>query len=184
MGFYTEKITGTAKVAVSVTYGNFRSIWITNSHVSHIGFVDLYLASQVGTDVTDTGANVNLSAGYTVTTSSQAIVVDGVATTATPGLNDDTFLDERVYKSDGTFIGTCTTVHSSGTPLTFSGGLEVALANDVDLYTGTRYYIVKSYSLPVGDSLKLNSNELDFDSETHKLYIKTTAGTLDVISRQ
>ena len=95
MGFYTEKITGTAKVAVSVTYGNFRSIWITNSHVSHIGFVDLYLASQVGTDVTDTGANVNLSAGYTVTTSSQAIVVDGVTAAATPGLNDDTFLDER-----------------------------------------------------------------------------------------
>ena len=95
------------------------------------------------------------------------------------------FLDERVYKSDGTLFGTCTTFGST-TSLTFSGGLSSAITDNDILFTGTRYYILKSYVLPANATLVLDNNELRVDPDVYKMYIKLSAGdsAVDVITRK
>ena len=77
--------------------------------------VDLYIVSQVGTDITDTGTDANEIANYT-TTSSVTLTVDGTNAT------DDLFKNEQVWKSDGTLFGTCTSVTPNVT-MVFGGGI-------------------------------------------------------------
>jgi hypothetical protein len=165
---------------MSSVLSNIDTLSICNIHTADIS-VDLYVASQVTTDVTDTGSQVNFVAGYAATTSSQAIVIENSGIAAT----SDMFLNERVYKDDGTFISTCTTFTDENN-ITFSSGLEVALVNDGDLYTGTRYYILKGVNVPANTTLVLEQNELRVDPDTYIMYIKSSnaSGNIDVIIRK
>ena len=88
------------------------------------------------------------------------------------------FLNERVYvvisEDDMAteivkFVGICTAV-SDATTLVFAGGLEYAITNNNILYTGTRYNILKTLSIPTASTLKLESDEISFDNSTYDLY--------------
>ena len=246
--FYPQKITTTNKTEVTFAYNNYSSMTFTNTHVRDDITIDLYVTSQIGTDITDTGINVNLSAGYAVTTASQAIVVDGdTFTNATCDYNNDptithddddgqitaellvsgtgipagasvssitsdtefelsasttggsvtngtlTFtnvaksdilLGEQIWKSNGALFGTCTAV-GSVTGITFGGGLVKAMANNDDLYVGTRYHFLNNVKIPNGASLKLTADEFKFDDANYKLYINSdnSTGGIDIITR-
>tara|TARA_R100000655_G_scaffold76692_1_gene115680 strand:+ start:427 stop:969 length:543 start_codon:yes stop_codon:yes gene_type:complete len=173
--FNGQKITGTSKALVSTSGGAFDSLTLTNIHGSNAATVDLYYANTSGNDITDTGTNSN-EAANAATTSSVTLTVDGTTATA------DTFQDEKVFKSDGTLFGTA--AFSSGTELIFSGGLSQTLANNADLFTGTRYYILKTFSIPVASTLVLESSDINFDATEYALYIKLGAGTIDLTRRQ
>jgi len=173
--FNGQKITGTSKALVSTSGGAFDSLTLTNIHGSNAATVDLYYANTSGNDITDTGTNANES-DNAATTSSVTLTVDGTTATA------DTFQDEKVFKSDGTLFGTA--AFSSGTELIFSGGLSQTLANNADLFTGTRYYVLKTFSIPVASTLVLDSNDINFDATEYALYIKLGAGTIDLTRRQ
>ena len=243
--FNVQKITTGDKTAV--TFNNPKSMVFTNTHATAAITIDLYVTSQVGTDITDTGVDVNLSAGYAATTSSQAIVVDGgTFTDATCDYNndptiahddddgkitanslvsgtgipagayvssvtsdtafelsasttggsvtngtlsfilpsDDVFLNEKVWKSNGTLFGTCTAVGGAA-GMTFGGGIIKAMADNDDLYTGTRYHVLNNVKIPNGTSLKLTQDEFDFDNNNYSMYIDSddAAGYIDIITR-
>jgi len=176
-----QKVSGNAKTTITdmnVALDNVKTLSLCNIHATDSVSVDLYITSQVGTDIVDTGTNVNNGSGYAVTTSSQAIVVDATAATS------DVFLDEQVFKSDGTLFGTCTAVGST-TAMTFGGGIASAMVDNDSLYTGTRYYILKSAVLPVNTTLVLEQDELRVDSINYLVYIKLSASgsAVDVITR-
>ena len=176
--FNPQKITGTAKVLVAAG-GNFESISLTNIHASDAATVDLYVASSTGRDITAT--DVVSAEAEAVSTASVTLTVDDGSGSASDAANDE-LLNEKVYKSDGTFFGTCTTV-SSTTALVFSGGLTNAIANNDILHTGTRYYILKTFSIPVASTLVLDSKDVSFNNGAYQMYIKLGAGTIDLISR-
>ena len=243
--FYPQKILNTRKTEVTFAYNNYSSMVFTNTHATDAITIDLYVTSQIGTDITDTGVNVNLSAGYAVTTASQDIIVDGgTFTDATCDYNNDptiahddddgkitanslvsgtgipagayvssitsntvfelsasttggpvtdgtlsfilpsdpVFLDEQVWKSNGTLFGTCTAI-GTATGITFGGGLTRAMANNDDLYVGTRHHFLNNVKIPNGASLKLSADEFKFDDTNYKLYIKTDAIGIDIITR-
>ena len=95
--------------------------------------------------------------------------------------NDDVFFQEQVWKSNGTLFGTCTAVAAAG--ITFGGGLTRAMANNHDLYVGTRHHFLNNVKIPNGASLKLTADEFKFDDSNYKLYIKTDAIGIDIITR-
>ena len=179
MASYTQKITGNTKTEVNGTIGSHKSLLLANNHSSSSVTVDLYITSQSSSKITDTDSDVNLSAGYIATASSQVIVIDNGGTAGT----SDIFLNDKVWKSDGTLIGTCTTF-GGATSLTFSSGLEVALTNNDDLYTGTRFYILNNVVIPNGATLKLEANEFNFHPSTYKIYILSNSsdGNIDIIT--
>ena len=136
--------------------------------------IDLYLVSQIGTKITDTGTDSNES-DNAATTSSVTLTVDGTAATS------DIFANEKVWKSDGTLFGTCT-ARNSNTEIVFGSGISQTLANNDSLYVGTRYYIFKNLTLPTQQTLKLEGNEVSFDNRVYNLYIKLAGTTpVDVI---
>jgi hypothetical protein len=179
----TNKLTTGNKTEIVVGGGGtFKSLVITNTHSSAVN-VSLWLTAQAApeianTDVTDTGTNINYGSGYAVTTSSQAVVVDGTAATS------DIFLNEKVYKSNSRVIGTCT-VFDDANNITFGGGIGEALVDDTSLYVGTIYHVLKAVTIPVATSLKLNSDEFSFNSLLYKLYAKSSnaSGLIDIIIR-
>jgi hypothetical protein len=245
--FYPQKILTTNKTEVTFAYNNYSSMIFANSGTDGVT-IDLYVTSQIGTDITDTSINVNFGDGYAVTTASQAIVVDGgtftnatcdynndptinhdddngkiavgmlVSGTGIPGgatvssvtsdtafelsasttggsvtngtltftnvATSDTLLDEQIWKSNGTLFGTCTAVGSI-TGITFGGGLVRAMANNDDLYVGTRHHFLKNVKIPKGTSLKLTPDEFKFDDTNYKLYINSSSATgdIDIITR-
>ena len=178
--FNVQKITTGDKTAVTFGYNNYRSMTFTNNHASGDITIDLYVTSQVGTDITDTDSEVNNGAGYAVTTASQAIAITNGGTAAT----SDMFLNERVYKSDGEFFGICT-VFGSATGITFGGGIVKAMVDDDDLYTGTRYHVLNNVKIPNGASLKLTPDEFNFDNNNYTMYIDSdrASGNIDIITR-
>ena len=175
-----QKVSGNAKTVIT-DMGNvltsIDTLSLCNIHATDTVTVDLYVASQVTTDVTST--TVVAAETEAVSTSSVTLTVKTVAATA------DAFLDEKVYKSDGTLFGTCT-VRNSTTELVFGGGLSSAITEDDVLFTGTRYYILKSYVLPANTTLVLEKNELRVDPGTYTMYIKLSAAdsTVDLITRK
>ena len=180
-----QKVSGSAKTAITNINRILPSIdtlSLCNIHATDTVTVDLYIASQVTTDVTTTG--VYAAETEAASTSSVTLTIDNGSGSASAGTSD-MFLDERVYKSDGTLFGTCTTFGST-TSLTFSGGLSSAITNNDILFTGTRYYILKSYVLPANATLVLDKNELRVDPIVYKVYIKLSAGdsAVDVITRK
>ena len=149
---YIQKITGNTKTLINVPRGNYSSCMITNTDPSAAVACTLHLTSQIGSDIVDTGTNAN-EGDNAATTSSVTLTVDG--TTAT----SDIFLNEKVYKSDGSLFGTCT-AFNSGTEIVFGNGIDQTLANNDDLYVGTRYTILNAISIPANTVLKLDSNEM------------------------
>ena len=169
------KIANATKVKL-ITSGdqiNFiSSMTIANIH-SGDATVDLYLVSQVGTAITNT--TVLAAEDEAASTSSVTLTVDTVSAVA------DTLDEEIVYKSDGTIFGTCTAVNST-TEIVFGGGLTSAITNNDPLYVGSKYYIFKSLVIPVGQTLKLESNEVSFDNKIYSLYVKLAGSTpVDII---
>ena len=58
--------------------------------------------------------------------------------------------------------------------------VQVYLTNS----SGVLYYIIKDVVIPVGGSLKLEKDELDFDTTLYNLYVKLGGSTpVDVIIR-
>ena len=167
---FTQTLTGSTKTKINTTNSNYSSCLIANTHSDSAVTVKLVLISQVGTDITDTGTNLNNGSGYAVTESSQAVTVDGTAATA------DVFDGERVYKSDGSLFGVCT-ARNSNTQITFGNGLEQAFVDDDDLYTGTRYTLLNAISIPANVVLKLESNEISFDDTKYSLYAYSGDGS-------
>ena len=176
--FYPQKILTTNKTEVTFAYNNYSSMIFTNTHATDAVTIDLYATSQIGTDITDTGTNVNYapSAGYAITTASQAIVVDGTAATS------DVFLNEQVWKDNGTLFGICT-VFTDANNITYGGGLVRAMVDDNNLNVGTRHHFLNNVKIPNGASLKLIADEFKFDDSNYKLYIKTDAIGIDIITR-
>ena len=178
MAFSTQSITSGATNTV-ITFTGCNTAVITNTHATDNTTVDLWVSGTASTDIVATGTLVNLASGitgYATTTSSQAIVVDGDSATAAE------FLNERVYKSDGTFIGKCTAVGST-TGITFGGGIETHIANNDNLYVGNRYYILNNIVIPNGASLKLEGNEINFDTNNYVLIATTSIVGCDIIFR-
>ena len=58
------------------------------------------------------------------------------------------------------------------------------MADDDDLYTGTRYYVLKSVSIPVDQTLILDRDDISFNGIDYSLYITLGAGSIDLITRQ
>ena len=166
---YMQKITDNKKTQISVPRGSYTSCLIANTDASAAVACTLHLTSQVGSDITDTGTNLNNGSGYAAGTTS-SLTLDGTAATA------DIFLNEQVWKSDGTLFGVCT-VFTDGTHITFGGGLEQAFVDDDDLYVGTRYILLNALSIPANTVLKLESDEISFDNVNYNLYV--TSGDSD-----
>lgn len=173
--FNGQNITGTDKVLVGTSGGKFDSLSLACVHDSSDAVLNLYYVSKLGSDITST--TVLAAETEAASTSSVTLTVDTVAATA------DAFVNEKVYKSDGTLFGTCT-ARTNSTTLVFSGGLSSAITNDDILYTGTRYHILKATTVPVGTTLVLDSNDISFNSGSYNLYITLTAGAIDLTRRQ
>ena len=178
MAILTNKVSGLTKTKLidldSVI--SINSMNIANIHSSDSVSIDLYIASQIATDITDTGTDSAME--IIATTNSTTLTVDSTAATS------DIFENEKVWKSDGTLFGTCT-ARNSNTEIVFGDGIVQLLANDDDLYTGTRHYIIKSLSIPNGASLFLENTEIQFDKTNYSLYVKLSASdsAVDIIMR-
>tara|TARA_R100000808_G_scaffold10540_1_gene27863 strand:+ start:1118 stop:1681 length:564 start_codon:yes stop_codon:yes gene_type:complete len=184
MAFLTQKIIANTKTEITVP-DFFKTMTFTNTDASADVTIDVYITEQLGTKLRQAAAyenttptKVNLSAGYVITSSSQAIVVD------TTNATDDIFLNEKVWLSTGALVGTCTAVGST-TGMTFGGGLKVDLPNNTDLYTGARFYILNNVVIPNGSSLQLTSDDIGVDSFAYKMYIQSgdSDGQIDIITR-
>jgi len=177
VGFYTQKIASGDKTQVTYAYNGYKSMTFTNTHSAAVS-ITLYVTSQVGTDITTTGADINLTAGYPATTAPQAIVLSATAATS------DGFLNERIYKSNGKLVGVCTTF-SSGTAITFAGGLVNALVDAEVLFTGTRYTMLNAVEIPAHTALKLHPEDFEFDTSSYNMYIDSSnaSGLIDIITR-
>ena len=169
-----KKVTGTDHSKIALTHSP-ASITLCSVHASNAAVGSLWLTDITGKDISDTGVDANES-DNAATTSSVTLTVDG--TTATNTL----LLDEKVFKSNGTLFGTCTAV-SSGTEIVFANGLETTLANNDDLYTGNRYFILEDFTFPLGSTLKLEADDISFSMYQYSMFIQLSAGSLDLIAR-
>jgi len=167
----------TVITSMSNMLSSIDTLSICNIHTADLN-VDLYVTSQVGTEITDSGINSaevgDLAETEITTTASSSAAVHA-----------DLFDSEQVWKSDGTLFGVCTSTSGDST-ITFSAGLVQAMADAVDLYTGTRYYILNSTVIPANTTLVLERNELRVDPDVYVMYIKSSYadGKLDVITRK
>ena len=186
--FYAQHIkTADTKTEITVDYSDFKSITFTNKHASAaVTINELYLTDQTGTRLRQAAdyeydaspTEVNLAAGYAITTDSLAIAV------STEDATDDIFLNEKVWLSDGTLIGTCTAVGST-TAITFGAGIVYPLYDNNDLYTGARFHILNNVVIPNGASLRLDEEDFNFHSDDYKLYVSMNqTDGLDVILRR
>ena len=177
--FNVQKITTGSKTSVS--FSDPKSMVFTNTHATASVTIDLYLTSQVSADIT---ATLVYAVGSPSTSENSTPVAVDNGSGAASAANNDGFLNERVYKSDGTFFGICTTVNTN-ILLTFAGGLANNITDNDILHTGTRYHILNNVIIPNGSSLKLTSDELVFDNVSYGMYINSSSGTgdIDIITR-
>ena len=163
---FLQKITGNAKTKLNIARSNYSSCLVANIDGTADVSMTLYLASQVGSDITDT--TINAREAESVSTSSVTLDVDNTVPT------NDLVLNERIYKSDGTFFGVATSwTDASPDTIVFSGGIENAIANDDDLYIGTRYILFDQIQIPAKSTLKLEQDEISFDNSKYDLYCKS-----------
>ena len=252
--FYAQHIkTANTKAEITFDYNDFKSLTLVNKHATAAVTLDLYLVDQTGTALRQaddyeydaTPTEVNLSAGYAITTDSLAVNVDGATfTDATCDYNNDPtiahddddgaikvgmvvsgtgiptgstvasvtsdtsfelsasttggsvtngtltffptdiFLNEKVWLSNGTLIGTCTAVGST-TAITFGDGIVYPLTDNDDLYTGARFHILNNVVIPNGASLRLDGEDINFHSDNYKLYVNMNqTDGLDTILRR
>ena len=184
MAFTVQKISDDNKTAVTFNGNTYDSIVFTNTHASNDITIALYVTSLLNTKTGHvTSTAVYAAETEVASTSSVTLTVDNGSGSASVADND-LLLNEKVYKSDGTLFGTCTTVTST-TALVFSGGLNNKITDNDILYTGTRFYFLKKVKIPNGTSLKLSPDEITHDNNSYVLYIKTESGTgdIDIITR-
>ena len=177
MPFSTQSITS-ANTNTVITFAKCDSIVFTNTHATDSATVDLWISGTASSDIVATSTLINLASGIQgyATGHTSAMVVDGDnATTAE-------FLNEKIYKSDGTLIGKCTAVGGT-TSITVGGGTGTMLANNDDLYIGNRYYILNNVAIPNGTSLKLSADEINFDTNNYVLLMTTSVINIDIIIR-
>jgi len=178
VSFFVTKISNDTKTQITTDYNTYNSIVITNSHATADITVDLYVTDQSGTNITDSGIN-SAEVGD--------LAEEAITTTASSSaaVHADLFDEEQVWKSDKTLFGACTSTSGTST-ITFSAGLVQAMADAVDLYTGTRFYTLNNVVIPNGTSLKLEEDEIKFDNLNYNLYIKSdnASGGLDVLLRR
>jgi len=177
MAFSVQSLT-TANANTVITFTGSNSIVFTNAHATDSATIDLWISGTASTDIVATGTLINLASGIAgyATGHTSAMVVDGDNATAAE------FLNERVYKSDGTFVGKCTAVGGT-TSLTIGGGTEAMLANNDNLYVGNRYYLLNNVVIPNGTSLKLGGDEINFDTSNYVLLTTTNSINVDIITR-
>jgi len=182
-----QKISGNAKTVITnispfVTGKELATLSLCNIHATDSVSVDLYITSQATTDITTTGVYAAETEAASI--SSVTLTIDNGSGSASAGTSD-MFLDEKVYKSDGTLFGTCTTFGGT-TSLTFSGGLSNTITDNDILFTGTRYYALKGVVIPVNTTLVLSRDEFRVDPNNYLIYIKLSAadGAVDVITRK
>ena len=178
--FYTQKITSGDKTQIHYNYNNHRSMTFTNTHTSAVS-IDLYVTSQFGYDVTTTG--VYAAETEAASSSSVTLTIDNGSGGASAGTSD-MLLNERIYKSDGTLFGVCSTF-TSNTTIVFATGLNNTITNNDILYTGTRYNILKSVEIPSGTALQLHPEDFNFDKRAYNFYINSSnaSGLIDIITR-
>ena len=170
----TQKLSGTGQAKINLDLTP-TSMTLSNTQ-SGGAEIDLYLVDKTGSDLVDTA--INAAENQAASGSSVTLIVDGTVPT------NDLVLNERIYKSDGTFFGLATSwADSVNDTITFSGGLENAIANNDDLYRGTRYYILHTLSIPLGSTLTLESDDINFPMEKYDLYAKLDSGAVEVITR-
>ena len=139
--------------------------FITDINRASVGAVYINLASGI--------------AGY-ATGETGAMVIDNGSGSASPA-STAAFLNERVYKTDGTFIGKCTAITT--TALTVGGGIETMVANNDEVYLGNRYYLLNNVVIPNGASLKLEGDEINFNTNNFVLMATASVAGLDIIFR-
>jgi len=144
----------------------------TSASVLSLWFTDI-----TGNDIYDT--TINAAEEKVASTASATLNVDNTAPT------NDLVLNERIYKSDGTFFGVATSFDLDASPdnIVFSGGLENTIANDDDLHAGNRYYIFKSMAIPAGSALKLESDEINFPLHKYDMFAQLASGSVDLTAR-
>jgi len=179
--FSVQKITSTAKTEVTTTNSDLKSVVFSNVHGSNTTMViDLWVTEQYGSDIEDTGININEALGYSSGTDSVTVTVDGTAATAD-------LVGEKIWKDDGTLIGTCT-ARNSDTEIVFSGGLSQDVNNNDDLYIGIDHYFLNNVGIPGKSSLKLEENEFSFPPDSYKMWIMcdvcSSGNPLDITIRR
>ena len=184
IGFYTQKITSGDKTQVTYAYNGYKSMTFTNTHSAAVS-ITLYITSQIGTDnnkdITTTG--VYAAETEVASTGSVQLTIDNGSGSASAGTSD-MLLNERVYKSDGTLFGTCTTFDSN-VLLTFSGGLVNTITDNDILHTGTRYTMLNAVEIPANTALQLHPEDFEFNTSDYNLYIDSSnaSGLIDIITR-
>ena len=179
-----QKITSVndTEIDLSDDHTSISSLTLSNIHGTNAVAVELYIETKTGATsyITDTDSNVNNSpSGYAVTGGSLTVAINNGGTAGT----SDMFLSKKVYKSDGTLFGTCTTF-TSAAEIIFSGGIENAMAHADSLYTPTKYYIIKDVDIPAGATLKLERDEVNINQSEFSLWINASvANVVDVIIR-
>ena len=170
-GISVQKITTTVKTAINIDGDTFTSMLFSNADGSSDATASIYVVDQNGSNVATTSVYVNTSYVGSTPGTSTAVTVDNGSGGASAAV-DDTFLNERVYSSDGTFHGICTAVASS-TSLTFGGGLVKSLANNTLLYVGARFHLLTNSVIPAGTALSIGYDDFRFDNNNYNLYIKS-----------
>ena len=174
----SQSISGTDVTQLTVNDNN-SSLSICNTHATDSITVDLFIRDDsTASTSTITSTRVLAAESEAISSSSVTLTVDTVAATA------DVFKNEKIYKSDATLFGTCTSVTNS-TTIVFSGGLTAAITNNDILFTPARFYILNNVVIPNGTTLKLEGNEFVYDKTTYNLFISfgDDGGDADVIIR-
>ena len=178
-----QKITGTSKTAVVDTGGNDiahspSSITLTSVHDSAAAVGSLWLTDITGLDISAT--DVVAAETEAATRESLTLTVDNGSGSASDA-SDNEILDERLFKSDGTFFGVCSNVAST-TALNFLS-LDNQITNNDVLYVGNRYYILEDVTFPLGTTLKLTADEIGFSTYQYRMFIQLSAGAIDLMVR-
>ena len=182
----TQKITSTddTEIATPSEFKNLSMMTLANTHSANAVVVDLYLEYVTNTTSTIVSTGDYAAEAEAVSVTSTVLTIDdGSAGDAAP--TNDVYLNKRVYKSDATLFGTCTAFSDSSTDtITFGAGVLSAIAENVLLYTPTKYYIIKTVSIPAGVTLKLDRDEINFNQDELSMYINcSVADVVDVITR-
>ena len=181
----TQKITSTddTEITTPSQFKNLSMMTLASTHSANV-VVDLYFEYVNNTTSTITSTGDYAAEEEAVSVVSTILTIDdGSAGDAAP--TNDVYLNKRVYKSDATLFGTCTAFSDSSTDtITFGAGVLSAIANNDLLYTPTKYYIIKTVSIPAGVTLKLDRDEINFNQDELSMYINcSVADVVDVITR-
>mgnify|MGYP001281871779 CR=1 FL=1 len=167
-----------APTKLDIQRSNYSSCLISNTSTATNVDVSFYIVEGVSTDITSTGVYAAETEG--ISGSSVTLNVDNGSGGASAAIAQ-ILEGEKVYKSDGTLFGTCTSV-SSTTQIVFSGGLTAGITNNDILYIHTRYFRLHEVIVPFGATLKLEQDEISFDNSKYDLYAYSdnSSGHLDV----